>query len=232
MAQHIGAPCKSLVNVGDKVLRGQKIGDGDGLCVPVHASVSGTVIAVEPRPHTSGREVLSVVIENDFQDNAVECVGMDAPAETVDECLRLFQADYNIHLNDNTAPYPGIMDMLRTLRDNGVQCAVVSNKYDAATRAICKLHFGDLIDVTIGEGNGISKKPCPDGTNKALSLMGVKPEEALYVGDSDTDVETAHNANLFCVGVTWGFRSRIVLEMAGAESIIDTPEELLDIVLK
>ena len=159
-------------------------------------------------------------------------VGMDAPTETVDECLRLFQADYNIHLNDNTAPYPGVMDMLRTLRDNGVQCAVVSNKYDAATRAICKLHFGDLIDVTIGEGNGISKKPCPDGTNKALSLMGVKPEEALYVGDSDTDVETAHNANLFCVGVTWGFRSRIVLEMAGAESIIDTPEELLDIVLK
>ena len=159
-------------------------------------------------------------------------VGLDAPEETVDQCLKLFQADYNLHLNDNTAPYPGIMDMLRTLRDNGVQCAVVSNKYDAATRAICQMYFGDLISVTIGEGNGITKKPCPDGTNKALSLMGVKPEEALYVGDSDTDVETAHNANLFCVGVTWGFRSRIVLEMAGAESIIDTPEELLDIVLK
>lgn len=72
MQQHIGAPCKPLVQVGDKVLRGQKIGDGDGLCVPVHASVSGTVIAVEPRPHTSGRDVMAIVIENDFQDTTVQ----------------------------------------------------------------------------------------------------------------------------------------------------------------
>ncbi len=71
MVQHIGAPCTPLVAVGDKVLRGQKIGDGDGLCVPVHASVSGTVVAVEPRPHTSGRAVMAVVIENDFQDTPV-----------------------------------------------------------------------------------------------------------------------------------------------------------------
>lgn len=159
-------------------------------------------------------------------------IGLNAPEEEVDRCLRLFQADYNIHLNDHTAPYPGIIDMLRTFRENGVSCAVVSNKYDAATREICRLHFGDLIPVSIGEGNGISKKPCPDGTNKALSLMGVTPAEAIYVGDSDTDVETAHNAGLFCVGVSWGFRSRHVLEMAGAECIIDAPDELLDIVLK
>lgn len=158
-------------------------------------------------------------------------VGLDAPTEVVDQCLQLFQADYNVHLNDHTAPYAGIMDMLRVLLDNGVGCAVVSNKYDAATKEICRLHFGDLIPVAIGEGNGIKKKPCPDGVNKALSLLGCSAHEALYVGDSDTDVETAHNANLFCVGVTWGFRSRMVLEMAGAESIIDHPDELLDIVL-
>ncbi len=71
MVQHIGAPCTPLVAVGDKVLVGQKIGDGEGLCVPVHASVSGTVTAIEPRPHTSGRQVLSVVIDNDFQDTAM-----------------------------------------------------------------------------------------------------------------------------------------------------------------
>jgi len=71
MQQHIGAPCKPLVQVGDRVLWGQKIGDGEGLCVPVHASVSGTVVAIEPRPHTSGRDVLAVVIDNDFQDEKV-----------------------------------------------------------------------------------------------------------------------------------------------------------------
>ena len=72
MQQHIGAPCNPLVKVGDHVLRGQKIGDGEGLCVPVHASVSGTVVAVEPRPHTSGRMVNAIVIENDFQNETID----------------------------------------------------------------------------------------------------------------------------------------------------------------
>ena len=84
MQQHIGAPCKPLVNVGDRVLRGQKIGDGEGLCVPVHASVSGTVVAIEPRPHTSGRMVNAIVIENDMQDETVPEVGCDLPLEQLD----------------------------------------------------------------------------------------------------------------------------------------------------
>ncbi len=71
MVQHIGAPCAPLVAVGDRVVRGQKIGDGEGLCVPVHASVSGTVVAIEPRPHTSGRMVNAVVIENDFRNETI-----------------------------------------------------------------------------------------------------------------------------------------------------------------
>ena len=85
MQQHIGAPCQPLVKVGDKVLRGQKIGDGEGLCVPVHASVSGTVVAVEPRPHTSGWDVMAVVIENDFQDMPVEVKPFAGDLETADK---------------------------------------------------------------------------------------------------------------------------------------------------
>ena len=84
LLQHIGAPCKSLVAVGDRVLRGQKIGDGEGLCVPVHASVSGTVIAIEPRPHVNGRMVEAVVIENDFQDETVAVTTIDTPVEQLD----------------------------------------------------------------------------------------------------------------------------------------------------
>ena len=71
MQQHIGAPCKPLVQVGEHVLRGQKVGDGEGLCVPVHASVSGTVVAIENRPHPTLGQCLAVVIENDFQDTTV-----------------------------------------------------------------------------------------------------------------------------------------------------------------
>ena len=84
MQQHIGAPCQPLVAVGDRVLRGQKIGDGEGLCVPVHASVSGKVVAIEPRPHTSGRMVNAIVIENDMQDETVPEVGCDLPLEQLD----------------------------------------------------------------------------------------------------------------------------------------------------
>jgi len=84
MQQHIGAPCQPLVSVGDRVLRGQKIGDGEGLCVPVHASVSGTVVAIEPRPHTSGRMVNAIVIENDLQDETVPEIGCDLPLEQLD----------------------------------------------------------------------------------------------------------------------------------------------------
>ena len=84
LQQHIGAPCQPLVNVGDHVLRGQKIGDGEGLCVPVHASVSGTVAAIEPRPHTSGRMVNAVVIDNDFLDTTIPLKGNDLPLEQLD----------------------------------------------------------------------------------------------------------------------------------------------------
>ncbi len=84
MQQHIGAPCKPLVNVGDRVLRGQKIGDGEGLCVPVHASVSGTVVAIESRPHTSGRMVNAIVIENDMLDETAPETRCDLPLEQLD----------------------------------------------------------------------------------------------------------------------------------------------------
>ena len=84
MQQHIGAPCVPLVRLGDRVLRGQKIGDGEGLCVPVHASVSGTVTAIEPRPHTSGRMVNAIVIDNDFQDTPIDLRGNDAPLAELD----------------------------------------------------------------------------------------------------------------------------------------------------
>ena len=85
MVQHIGVPCTPLVQVGDRVLRGTKVGDGEGLCVPVHASVSGTVVAVEPRPHPNGKLVMSVVIDNDFTDEAIEVTPCADPLTTLDD---------------------------------------------------------------------------------------------------------------------------------------------------
>ena len=128
MQQHIGAPCTPLVQVGDRVLRGQKIGDGEGLCVPVHASVSGTVIAIEPRPHTSGRNVTAVVIENDFRDDTVPGKEDNRPVSEmdVDEILHTIREAGIVGMGG--AAFPGnvkalsAMGKVDTLIANACEC--------------------------------------------------------------------------------------------------------------
>ncbi len=128
LVQHIGAPCQALVQVGDRVLRGQKIGDGEGLCVPVHASIAGTVSAIEPRPHTSGRMVNSVVIENDFTDEAVPMQGMDTPLESLDNDAVLHAIREAGIVGMGGAAFPGnvkalsAMGSVDTLIANACEC--------------------------------------------------------------------------------------------------------------
>ena len=128
MQQHIGATCTPLVQVGDRVLWGQKIGDGEGLCVPVHASVSGTVIAVEPRPHTNGRMVNAVVIENDFRDERFPTKAEERPLEQLDtdEILHAIREAGIVGMGG--AAFPGnvkalsAMGKVNTLIANACEC--------------------------------------------------------------------------------------------------------------
>ena len=115
MVQHIGAPCTPLVAVGDSVLRGQKVGDGDGLCVPVHASVSGTVVAVEPRPHTNGNMVMSVVIENDFRDTPIPVTPCTTPLEELDDDQILQQIREAGLVGMGGAAFPGNVKALSAM---------------------------------------------------------------------------------------------------------------------
>jgi len=126
MQQHIGAPCTPLVSVGDRVLAGQKIGDGEGLCVPVHASVSGTVVAVEPRPHVSGRMAMAVVIENDGENETVPAVPADLDNLTNDEILHRIREAGIVGMGG--AAFPGnvkalsAMGNVDTLIANACEC--------------------------------------------------------------------------------------------------------------
>ena len=128
LQQHIGAPCTPLVQVGDKVLRGQKIGDGQGLCVPVHASISGTVVAIEPRPHTSGRLVEAIVIENDFQDTPVPMTGNKTPLAQLDDDTILHAIREAGIVGMGGAAFPGnvkalsAMGNVNTLIANACEC--------------------------------------------------------------------------------------------------------------
>lgn len=149
--------------------------------------------------------------------------------EITEQCLSTYRRHYSENLQNKTKPYDGILDLLAELKLRNFKIAVVSNKFDAAVKELCSQYYGNYIHVAIGESAGVAKKPAPDSVFNALEQLKSKKEETIYVGDSDVDVHTAHNAALKCVGVTWGFRDRDVLSNEGADYIIDKPMELIDI---
>ncbi len=145
-------------------------------------------------------------------------------------CFENFKGHYKIHSEDNTKEYNGITELLKTLKCKDFLLAVVSNKADFAVNTLCKKYFPDLLDCAFGEREGIKRKPCPDSVNEVVKILKVKKENCYYVGDSEVDVKTAHNAEIECIACTWGFRSKNVLENENPEYIIDSPEEILRIV--
>lgn len=147
-----------------------------------------------------------------------------------EKCLADFRIHYSENMQNKTSTYKGILELLKQLSSEDYKIAIVSNKFDKAVKALNKLYFGEYIKVAIGESANISKKPAPDTVFKALEELNSTADKAVYVGDSEVDVKTAKNSGMICVGVTWGFRDRSVLEQEGADYIIDSPEELLKII--
>ncbi len=146
------------------------------------------------------------------------------------KCLSDFRSHYNGNMQHKTVAFKGITELLEQLTIEGYKIAVVSNKFDNAVKKLIQDYFGEYIETAIGESEGILRKPAPDTVFEALHQLGSAAEKAVYVGDSEVDVQTAKNAGLKCVAVTWGFRDRNVLEQQGADYIIDRPQELLKII--
>ena len=155
--------------------------------------------------------------------------GADNPL--FEEAFATFRQHYMTHSLDTTRPYKGVPETLAALKARGCRLAVVSNKMMAAIQSLCTHFFPDTIEVAIGEheAEGIRKKPAPDTVITALDALGVGKERAVYVGDSDVDIQTARNSGLPCISVLWGFRDRDFLKQHGAESFISTPSELIDV---
>lgn len=141
-------------------------------------------------------------------------------------CLDTFRHHYLTNMRSKTVPYPGILELLDRL--NAAECAVavVSNKFDAAVKGLCADYFGDRVPVAIGESEEVRKKPAPDTVYRALEELGVPAERAVYVGDSEVDIETAHNAGMDCISVSWGFRDTAFLLSKGARVVAANPEAL------
>ena len=146
----------------------------------------------------------------------------------VDECLDVFKKHYEKNMYNNTVSYNYIETMLKTLKSEGIKLGVVSNKFDLAVKELCKKYYDGLVDIAIGQGGDVLPKPSPFGVYKAMKELGADKASTIYVGDSEVDVQTAQNANIPCIGVTWGFRGRAYLD--GADYIIDDPCEIINIV--
>lgn len=146
------------------------------------------------------------------------------PAKTAEADIQktheVFLTHYGAHCADHTAPYPGIPAFLGELKAQGYLLAVVSNKADSAVQILCQRYFPKRFDCVFGERSGVRKKPAPDGVLEVLECLGVPRAQALYIGDSEVDIETARNAEMDCVLVDWGFRDRETLTRKGAEHIV------------
>ncbi|MBO5778119.1 MAG: HAD-IA family hydrolase [Clostridia bacterium] len=137
-----------------------------------------------------------------------------------------FFPHYTLHCNDNTRPYEGIPEVIGSLRNAGYLTAVVSNKADFAVQDLCKIWFDGLFDVAVGEREGLQRKPAPDSVFEVCRLLNVSIEDAVYIGDSEVDYQTAQNAGMDVISVDWGFRDADFLRSIGAKKIVSSPKEL------
>lgn len=142
-----------------------------------------------------------------------------------------FMEHYAIHSRDNTKPYNGITELLFKLKELGITLAVASNKHHSATVELIAHYFGnDIFSVVYGKREGVCPKPNPAIVLDIIEICGVSAPEVLYIGDSCTDMQTAKNAMVRSVGVTWGFRPRKELEENGANHIVNSPMELISLI--
>ena len=189
------------------------------------AASTNAALAMHAMPARTLDEIRAFV-GNGVKKLIERAVPAGTPEEETGRVLSSFIDHYAQHSNDTTCPYPGVIELLDRLAVRGIRMGVVSNKIDFAVKELSERYFGQRMHVAVGDDPSRRRKPAPDSVLEAMRLMGALPEETVYIGDSEVDVQTAANAGLVCVAVSWGFRSRENLIAAGAQRIAATADEL------
>ena len=154
------------------------------------------------------------------------------PKELTDKVLAAYAPYYDAHCDILTGPYDGIVPLMQKLRERGAKLAVISNKQDTAVKPLAEKYFPGLLEIAVGESTEVRCKPNPDAVLAALRHIGVERGDAIYVGDTEVDLQTARNAGMECASVDWGFRTREQLVEIGAEHIFGTVQELEEYLLR
>ncbi len=151
-------------------------------------------------------------------------------SDLISKAEAIMKPYYAAHNDIKTGQYPGTGRLLEDLRSAGIKTAVVSNKPDESVRALSNKLFPGLFNAAIGEQPGLNRKPAPDMIKKTLRELGIGKKEAVYIGDSEIDLQTAANSGLDCITVTWGFRSREFLKDHGALIFADSAEDVFKLI--
>ena len=161
---------------------------------------------------------------------AFECaVPKGTAASVIDEMLPIFKEHYDKHCLDKTRPYDGIIELMSELKRQGYKMAIVSNKIDSAVQELNERFFSENVSVAVGEKEGVKRKPAPDTVLEALRMLGSSKDEAVYVGDSEVDFQTACNTGIPCISVLWGFRDKDFLIENGATIFVSKPSDVISI---
>lgn len=150
--------------------------------------------------------------------------------DILEECLDEFHRVYDIHCLDHTRPYPGIEELISQLSKHNVRMAVVTNKPHHLAIKIVESLFPDNFITILGQQDLYLTKPAPESTHLALMTMKLSRHDCVFIGDSQVDIETAYNADMESIGVSWGFRSESELKAANATYVVSTPNEIMEIV--
>ncbi|MCM1182186.1 MAG: HAD-IA family hydrolase [Roseburia sp.] len=172
-------------------------------------------------------EEIRTFVGNGIKTLMLRAVPDGAENPQFEAAFEAFKTYYDAHCNDKTRAYDGVQELLRALRDRGYALAIVSNKVDSAVEALRDRYFQEVA-VAIGDREGMQRKPAPDSVYLALRELGRTRETAVYVGDSDVDLQTAANSGLPCISVLWGFRDREFLLSHGATLFAEKPMDVLE----
>ncbi len=176
-------------------------------------------------------EEVRMFVGNGIRKLVERAVPAGTSEEKIAQVFDVFLEYYEIHSADNTSPYPGILELVEKLKKSGIKTAVSTNKADVPAQELGREYFNGIFDLIVGQQDGLKVKPAPDSVNKILSILDIQKKDAIYIGDSDVDVQTAKNSGLDFIGVSWGFRGREFLEKNGAKNIVDNANEILDLVV-
>ncbi len=162
----------------------------------------------------------------EFVGNRIPLAQYGFSSKEVQQIKSIFTVHYSAHCHLHSCPYEGIPEVLETLRNQGIYTAVASNKDDCDVQKLAAAHFDGMFEVTIGNSDAVRRKPDPDMLLRILKKLDLTPKEAVYIGDSEVDIQTAKNAGMPCISVAWGFRTKDFLERHGATTVVSNAEEL------